>query len=140
MKPFPINHAMKDIPIPSNKSYLEQLTGQVADFVARWKWSAYFQLNKEKAVASKVETFGFRSGYAPPQTTKENYGEHFGLLRRFENFMYSLPRKVTFENHSNNYQKDLNKTVSRIEQCKELIIPADKTRNYFAVKKEDHLK
>ena len=66
MNPFHIKTSLKDIPIPSQYEVKEKLVEQIAKFVHRFLWDAFFKLNEEKDKNSnyKKNTFGFRSDLA----------------------------------------------------------------------------
>ena len=139
MENFEINHSLKDIPIPKNAEYLELLVDKVSSFLRRFKWMAFFKLNPEVGGDPK-EKYGFKSSYAPPQITQQNYGEHHSTLKAFENAVYGLVRRVDFNKHTNKYQEELKTTLDRIKQSKDLIVAADKTRNFYKIKKENYEK
>ena len=136
MDPFIIPHSLKDIPLPPQKEYIEQLVEETAKFIRRHKWRIYFKLNPEAQSESK-ENFGFRSNRAPPSTNQTNYGDHWEDLKAFEEHIYGLIRKVKFKKFSNEYQQRLKEMVERIENCEDLIIAADKTSNFYRVKTDD---
>ena len=62
---FNFAYSMKNIPIPSHKEYLLQLTHSVEKFVKNLRWRAHFFLNPDKK--SDKETYGFKSIKAAPK-------------------------------------------------------------------------
>ena len=106
MENFEIQHSLKDIPTPKNSEYLELLVDKVASFLRRFKWMAFFKLNPDVRGDPK-EKYGFKSSYAPPQITQQNYGEHHSTLKAFENEVYCLVRRVEFNKYTNKYQEEL---------------------------------
>ena len=139
MENFEIQHSLKDIPTPKNSEYLELLVDKVASFLRRFKWMAFFKLNPDVRGDPK-EKYGFKSSYAPPQITQQNYGEHHSTLKAFENEVYCLVRRVEFNKYTNKYQEELKDTLDRIKQSKDLIVAADKTRNFYSIKPENYEK
>ena len=111
----------------------------VSSFLRRFKWSAFFTLNPDLR-GERRETFGFKSGYAPPQINQQNYGEHYSVLKSFESSVYTLVQQVQFNNHTNKCQETLKKTISKIKETKDLIVAADKTRNFYKVKPQVYVK
>ena len=95
---------------------------------------------KIKTKQRKKETFGLPSGRAPPQINKENYGENFMDIKHFVSRIYRIVRITTFKKYTNEYQEELKKTLAEIKECKDLIIKADKTKNFYKVPKEDYQK
>ena len=134
-----MNHSLKDIPLPTLNEYLENLVDQISKFMRRLKWSLYFKLNPDIKPEQK-ETYGFKSRNAPPQFNSQNFGEHFAALKAFEDSVYALPRHVKLKHYSCEYQDKLRDTIRRIDECKNVIVAADKTRNFYSVAPESYVK
>ena len=60
------------------------------------------------------------------------------LLKDFENKMTNLIQGVTFSNHRNQFQHKLSRDVKQINNDTKLIIPSDKTRQYYRVDKQTY--
>ena len=54
--------------------------------------------------------------------------------------MLDIPNKIKFRNPSNAFQKNLKEQTRNIKKQDKLIVKADKTRNYYLLKPEDHTK
>merc|ERR1711974_503066 len=70
--------------------------------------------NEEEEEEERKETYGFRSSRAPPPFSQEDYGDHVETLEIFEEFMYSIPRRITFKHYTNTHQEELKKLVAKI--------------------------
>ena len=62
------------------------------------------------------------------------------MLKAFESSVYAMIRKVAFNKCTNKHQEVLKRTITRINDTKELIVAADKTRNFYKVKPEQYVK
>ena len=61
-------------------------------------------------------------------------------LEAFEEDLLNMIETVQFRKTSNGFQEKLRKDMDRIKQSKDVIIPADKTRNLYSVSKEQNNK
>ena len=115
-------YSMKNIGIPSEKEYSVEFINSVNQFGARMRWRAYFFLHPDKR-PKKKETFQFRS--LPLQ---------MGL--------HNLVKTLKFRKSpgTNSFQQKLRKDSTEIKKEKKLIIPADKTSNFYKVEKENYEK
>ena len=79
---------MKNIPIPSNQSYLKSLFGKLESFIKRLTWKVfYFDTAEHEEIDSRPEGYGFKSEKTPPQ--HEDLGA-------FERDLYEMARTVKF--------------------------------------------
>ena len=90
--------------------------------------AAFFKLNPHLVSKSK-ETFGFNSTRAAPKV-KELYD--------FERDLVILLQNIKFRRRSKPFLATLKEEMRRIDQKKELIIPADKTSNNYLVPPEEY--
>ena len=67
MEKLDIDYTLKNIPIPSNKSYLMKLTEKIENIVKRMYWRAYFFLQEKHESNIQREDFRFQSKNTPPQ-------------------------------------------------------------------------
>ena len=93
-----------------------------------------------EAKSSDKECYGFKSRRAPPAYSFKNYGEHWKSLRDFESKIYDLIRSLKFSPYTNELQRKMQEDIKMINNTKDLIIPADKTVNWFRMKVEDYEK
>ena len=116
-------YSLKNIPIPSEDSYMKCMISKLENFIRRVRWKSFF-FNK---VTTTKETYGFNSEHAPP-ADKE--------LTAFENDLYDMVHSIKFKKVQNSFQKQLSKDVKEINSSTNVYIPADKTTNIYKVSKQ----
>ena len=84
-------------------------------------WRAHFFLNPESRPNNK-ETFGFRSKNSTPYVKE---------LVNFENRMLEMVKNVKFRDVECNFLKKLSSDVKNVKRSNGLIVPADKTTNFY---------
>ena len=52
-----LEYSLKNIPIPSNREYLQQFINKTKVFLKNLRWKTFFHLNKDAKVSEK-ETYG----------------------------------------------------------------------------------
>ena len=129
MRKFTLNYSAKNIPVPSITEYKLKLLEKTDDFLKRLRWNAYFFLNPTFGKKLK-ETFGFRSTRLPETVTQ---------LRPFENDLLQIIEQLEFRRRDSHLQTNMRKDLEQIRNCKDIIVPADKTVNYYTVPKEQYL-
>ena len=67
----------------------------------------------------------------PPPTVDE--------LGPFEEEMHKLTKNLKFKHYTDSFQQTLNENCQKIKRESKMIIPADKTTNYYLVDKDDYL-
>ena len=73
-------YSLKNIPLPSEKTYLKCLMEKVESFLKRLRWKAhFFEKSAENDNEGTDSNFGFKSNKTPPQN------EH---LNAFEDDLY----------------------------------------------------
>ena len=115
--------SQKNIPLGDRTTYMEMMIGAIEKFDRNLSWRAYFKLNPHLVTKSK-ENFGFRSTKAAPRVKE---------LNAFERDLVKLLQNVKFRRRGKPFLTNLKEEVKRINQKKELIIPADKTSNFYLV-------
>ena len=121
---------MKNIPLPSENTYLKCLTEKVENVLRRMRWTANFFDNKNDNEPA-TQNFGFKNNKTPPKSPH---------LVPFEDDMYEIIQKIEFRKVNNEFQKKLARDVKSIKQNKNLLVSADKTTNLYEMKKEDYSK
>ena len=121
----------KNIPIPDLAEYRVQMIHSVNKFVRNIRWKSHFALNPQDRGETK-ETFQLKSTKAPPQVPQlvEFEEKLFDLTR---NIKHKDPREIKSE-----FQKKLDADVEVIKQEQKVIVWADKTTNFYKMKKEDY--
>ena len=118
---------MKSISLPSQKEYLMQLINSVETFVSNLRKRSYFFLNPLQR--PQKEKFGFKSIKAAPKLKE---------LRKLEDNLYDLVKKVKFRKFSNAFQRKLKDDRMRMLNVRNVIVPADKSSNYYEVEVNDY--
>ena len=75
------------------------------------------------------ETYGFNST-RPPHFIPE--------LKEFEDGLTSIIEKIKFRKVYNTFQQKLRKDITKIKNDNHLLIPADKTNNYYKLNSEQY--
>ena len=127
-KRLDLGYSLKNIPIPSPTAYTTRLIEKVEDLIKRMRWRAFFFLKNEQAEEEqdRKERFGFRTRKCPPRIEE---------LEAFENDLLKIIEDLQFRKTSNELQERLRQDTERIKKSKDVIVPADKTRNLYAVGK-----
>ena len=138
MERINLGYSLKNIPIPSQKSYLKSFISKVDSFIHRIRWKAFFfERNNEDSDTSDDKkddsstNFGFKSDKTPPQHP---------ALAPFQNDLYSLIDSISFSNHRNTFQKKLSSDIKEIRNSKSVLVAADKTTNIYKMSPESYRK
>ena len=105
------DYSMKVIPLPSRKSYINQLINQVEKFLRTVRWKVYFFREKSKGVCKsnmvKDNKFGFKSLAAPPMDQD---------LRSFELDMKNMVKRIEFHDsiRYNRLQRNIRRDIKGI--------------------------
>lgn len=121
MEKLNLGYSTKNIPIPSEKDYLRRLIEKTEQFLRRMRWKAHFFLNPCQASSCK-ETYGFKSTKNPPPIDE---------LKEFEDGMLNIIQSTRFKPVNNSFLNNLNNDVKHIKKERKLLIPADKTTNFY---------
>ena len=129
MEQINFNYSLKNIPIPTQREYLTELTYSTEKFLRNFKFKAWHFLNPSESV--KKETFGFRTIKAPPQLKLPEIDQ---LGVRLKNMI----RDVEFRYFDNDFQSKLREDKEKIAQETSVIVPADKTANNYLLNNEEY--
>ena len=128
MDKFSLNYSTKNILIPSNSEYTKRLIEKVEDFIKRLRWRALFFLNPESKSDNK-ETYGFKSPKSPPVIPQ---------LKQFEEDLLCLIEDLQFCKTKSQMQTRLSNDFKKIQNEANILVPADKTNNYYSVNKQQY--
>ena len=121
----------KNIPIPDLAEYRVQMIHSVNKFVRNIRWKSHIALNPQDRGETK-ETFQLKSTKAAPRVPQlEDFEEK--LFDLTKNIKHKDPREIKSE-----FQKKLDVDVKVIKQEQKVIVGADKTTNFYKMKKEDY--
>ena len=88
------------------------------------RWKAYFFLHPDQSTSTK-ENFGFKSTKNPPPIDE---------LKDFEDGMMNIIQATKFKPVNNKFLNNLNKDIKHIKNdSSKLLIPADKTTNFYTL-------
>ena len=93
------------------------------------RWKAFFYLNPDKKPRKQKETFGFKSRNTPPQVAE---------MTKFEDDLLQIIENIEFTKSKCHFQSQLRNDVKKIQQSDEIFVPADKTNNFYKLKKDDY--
>ena len=127
MEKLQFPYSYKNIPIPSERSYLLQLTDKIELVIKRMRWKAFFYNQEENEVIP--ETYGLKTLNCPPKIKDMN---------DFENDLTDLPKKIKFRSTNSKFQDELRKDIKTIKNTKTTLTFADKTSNIYKLKKETY--
>ena len=114
----------KNIPISNKTEYKLKLLDKIINFCRRIRIKIYFCTDEEynTNIFEKKETYGFKSKFMPKLTDE---------LKEFENEMFNLVKQVKFRKINDTFQNKLTNDLKMINKTKNIIVPADKTTNFY---------
>ena len=121
---------MKNIPIPSEKTYKMALLEKVELLVKRMRWKAHLFENSDLRHNNPLR-YIFKSRKSPPQ--------HKELIE-FENDLVKLMQNVKFKHFSNDFQDQMKSDIESIKKSKNIYVFADKTNNLYETDIKNHNK
>ena len=132
MERYNFEHSLKNIPIPTEDSYLKMLIAKTGDFIERIRWKVFFHLNPNAKPSKPLETYGFKTNKQAPQSKE---------LNNFEQDIYGLVSSIEFKDSKrNNFQTKLLKHVKHMKKSDKLFILADKTTNIYQMTPDNYNK
>lgn len=105
---------------------MKRLIEKTEHFLRRLRWKAHFFLSGQEEASNK-ETYGFKSRNSPPKINE---------LIPFEEGMLNLIQTIEFDDNTSKcrFQRTLNTDIeTKIKKPNNLLIPADKTTNYYSM-------
>ena len=126
---FEFKHSLKNVPIPSNETYMKTLISKTEDFIQRLRWKAFFFLNPPDPNKPKNNNFGFKTTKNAPPLPE---------LTPFEADLSHLIANLEFSEHKSSFQKSLDKDIKSIKRSPNVFVKADKTHNIYEVDKIKH--
>ena len=114
-----LGYSTKNIPLPTRNEYMKRFIEKTEQFLRHLRWKAYHFLND----TAEKETYGFKSRNSPPQIND---------LIPFEEGMAKLAQNIKFKDTKCSFQSQLNNNIkNKIHKPNTLLIPADKTTNFY---------
>ena len=132
MKKVNFGYSIKNIPIPSERTYLLQLMEKVEMVTTRMRWKAiHFNKNdsKDSNIEEKTECYGLKSPYSSGQVKE---------LIPFENDLMESIRNIKFRKIRNTFQEKLKEDIKSIKYPHKTMTFADRTSNMYRLTKEQY--
>ena len=127
-------YSAKNIPLQSKAEYLKSFVINQEAFGRRFRWKALSCLDKNFK-KKDLKTYGFKT----PATPSLPIHPLRAKLVAFEKDFFSIPRRIKFRNYSNKFQDILKKDLKeKVKQNKNIIVPSDKTKNFYSLPKKDY--
>ena len=124
MDKISFDYSMKNVPIPSKEEYRLEFIQSVNIFIKNMTWRAWHYLNPNETGNFK-ETFGFNTSKCPPFVPE---------FKTLQDNLQDLTKNIEFKDKNfNNFQHQLKKDLKTINTEKRMIVPADKSTNYYKV-------
>ena len=130
------DYSLKNAPIPQPEQYNKCLIQKTESFITRLRWRTIFHLQNIEESDNSCDSdttytnhFGFKSSKTPSIVPE---------LEGFERDLWTLVDSVNFSDKRTNFQKTLQKDASEIRKSKNIIVPADKTSNFYEVTPEKY--
>ena len=128
MNAIKFDFSLKNIPLSNRLEYHRLLVARCEQFIRQLRWKTFY-FRKDTARKEKKEKFGFKSNRTPPPDEE---------LAAFENDLWDLVKNLKYRNNTSKFQQELRETVEKIKNNPNLIIPADKTDNFYEVSVEKY--
>ena len=123
----------KNVPEPTRREYYKKAYNAVSRLVSKMGWEVYQVQNKERLEEQVQEDFfGFKSHRAPPP-------ECTAILKPFLKELMDLFRNLQFRESTNSpFQVQLDQWLTENTKSKDILVSADKTRNFYRMKIKDY--
>ena len=102
---------------------------KVESFIKRMRWKGLVVLGKFQS--TDKNNCGFHSKKCPPVVEE---------IVNFENDLMSMIKGIQFRNVNNHFLQKISNDVKEINSINEVLVPADKSKNIYKMKKEDYTK
>ena len=120
MEQINLGYSTKNIPVPSENTYLQMMVNSVEKLIHNLRWKSFFYLKPQSKSNSK-ETFGFKSTAPAPQVLE---------LKNFENALVDMVKNIKFQHRPNTFQQKMNKDVKKIKKETRVLVAGDKSTNF----------
>ena len=130
MEKLSFGYSLKNIPIPSEKSYKLKLMEKTEMIIKRMRWKAIFSECEEQNTTAR-NAYGLKSFKCPSQVKE---------LLNFESDLIDLIKNVEFDKNyrPSEFQKKLRKDIRTITRSDKTLTAADKTSNMYRLTKAEH--
>ena len=126
-----LDFSHKDIPIPGKFDFQKKLTHSIERLLKKLGWAIHFILHPDDK--PEKDTYGFKSHAAPP-------AEAIKVLEPLTKDLTHLVRTLEYRHpRKNEHQKKLQNFLKSMKESNKIMVPADKTKGYYQINKEDYL-
>ena len=123
MEKVNLGYSTKHIPLPSRSEYMRNFIEKTEHSLRRMRWKGYHFLNPTESTTK--ESYGFNSRNSPLRISE---------LIPFKDSMLNLIQNIEFKEVKCNFQNEMNSDIkNKIKKPGRLLIPADKTTNYYTM-------
>ena len=132
MEKVNLGYPIKNIPIPSDRTYLLQLMEKAKMVITKMWWKAIHFNNNDSVDSNKEENtewYGIKSPYGPRQVKE---------LIPFENDFVELIRNIKFRKIRNTFQEKLKEDINVTKESNKTMTFTDKTSNMYQSIKEQY--
>ena len=130
MEKLNFGYSLKNIPIPSERSYKLKIMEKTEMVIKRMRWKAFMSDAEEM---EPKKSYGLKT-FKTPSQVKE--------IVAFENDLIDLVKNVEFDENFRRspFQEKLRKDVGEITKSKKTLTSVDKTSNMYRLTKAEHEK
>ena len=138
MESINFRYSMKNVLLATKNQYKYKLIEKVEIVLKRMRWKAlFFDNTNDNNNTNNTNTntqnsnqnprkFTFKSRNCPPQMPG---------MKEFEEDVYNMVKNINFKKVHSKFQEQLLQVVKRITSSNNVFIPADKTQNYYELKR-----
>ena len=133
MEKLSFGYSLKNIPIPSEKSYKMKLMEKTEMLIKRMRWKTIFSDSERNEDQSTKISYGLKTFKCPGQVKE---------LLNFEKDLIDLVTNVKFEEgyKKSEFQNKLRKDIETITKSEKTLTAADETSNMYRLTKGEHEK
>ena len=128
MEKVNLNYSTKNIPIPSERSYLLKLTEKIELVIKPMRWKA-IHYNEGQGRRNQTEWYGLRSTRCPGKVNE---------LIPFEKDLIALVKVIKFRKVKNQFLKKFQQDIKRIRTSDKTMTIADKTNSIYRLSKDQY--
>ena len=128
MEQVNLGYSMKNIPVPSQESYLQVFINSIETFSRNIAWRAFWYLNPNEDPEAK-EKYGFKS-LAPAPYVKD--------LKVFEDGLLELIKDIRFEDKHSSFQSKLKEDAKSIRNESKIFVAGDKSTNFHMMEPQNY--
>ena len=124
MERINFSYSLKNIAVPSQKSYQLQLIDKIECVIKRMCWKAHFFQNDANNTSNRMvkEICGFKSKQHPGQCKE---------IETFEKNLYNIVSSLKYRKSTDDFQEQMKEDIESINSSPDVFIFVDKTNNIY---------